>query len=210
MVKSQRIRRDLPKKAAALSMHGPIIPEVVLPIRISSPISPATCGNGRRDMRQIGITVQAFFSGVLAYISAKLGILFPVLLVLMGMMVVDYITGMMASKVEAVDHPEDPSYGWSSKKGVKGIIKKVGYLCVIAVAMVVDYVIVNVADTLGYTMPVTAIFGLMVAVWYLLNEMLSIIENAGRMGAPVPEWLARYIAALKHKVDQSGEQEEKE
>lgn len=151
-------------------------------------------------MRQIGLSVRAGCSGVLAYISAKLGILFPVLLVLMGMMVVDYITGMMASQVEAVDHPEDPAYGWNSKKGLKGIIKKVGYLSVIAVAMVVDYVIMHVADILGYEIPVTAVFGLMVAVWYLLNEMLSVIENAGRMGAPVPEWLAKYIAVLKQKT----------
>lgn len=154
--------------------------------------------------------VQVFLSGILAYISAKLGFLFPVLLLLMAMMVGDYVTGMMASKAEAADHPEDPAYGWNSKKGVKGIIKKVGYLCVIAVAMVMDYVIINVAGTMGYDMPVTAVFGLMVTIWYLLNEMLSVIENAGRMGAPVPAWLAKYIAVLKHKVDQAGEQEEKE
>lgn len=153
--------------------------------------------------------VQVFISGILAYISAKLGFLFPALLLLMGMMVVDYVTGMMASKAEATDHPGDPAYGWNSKKGARGIIKKVGYLCVIAVAMVVDYVIINVAGTMGYDMPVAAVFGLMVTIWYLLNEMLSVIENAGRMGAPVPAWLAKYIAVLKHKVDQAGEQEEK-
>ena len=148
--------------------------------------------------------IQVFLSGVLAYISAKLGFLFPVLLLLMGMMAADYVTGMMAGKVEAVDHPENPAYGWNSKKGVKGIIKKVGYLCVIAVAMTADYVIVNMASSLGYEMPETAVFGLMVTVWYLLNEMLSVIENAGRMGAPVPAWLSKYIAVLKHKVEKTG------
>ena len=39
------------------------------------------------------------------------------------------------------------------------------------------------------------------AVWYILNELLSIIENAGRMGANVPDWLCKYIAVLKDKID---------
>ena len=147
--------------------------------------------------------VQVFFSGVLAYVSARLGILFPVLLLLMGMMAADYVTGMMAGKVEAADHPDDPSYGWNSRKGAVGIIKKVGYLCVIAVAMTADYIILNTAASLGFAVQKTAVFGLMVTVWYLLNEMLSVVENAGRMGAPVPEWLARYIAVLKHKVEEN-------
>lgn len=159
-------------------------------------------------MKNIGIMIQTTASGILAYISAKLGILFPVLLFLGAMMVGDYISGMLASKKEALDHPEDLSLGWNSKKGAKGIIKKVGYLCVIAVAMVVDYIIVNVAGSFGYEMPVKAVFGLMVVVWYLLNEMLSIIENAGRMGAPVPEWLERYIAVLKDKVEMDKEEKE--
>ena len=150
--------------------------------------------------------IQVFLSGILAYISAKLGILSTVLMLLGIMMVVDYVTGMVASKKEALDHPGDSAYGWSSKKGAKGIIKKVGYLCVIAVAMVVDYVIVNVAGTLGYEMPVTAVFGLAVAFWYLLNELLSITENAGRMGAPVPKKLTQCIAVLKDKLEMDEEE----
>ena len=50
-------------------------------------------------------------------------------------------------------------------------------------------------------MPVTAFFGLLVTLWYILNELLSVIENAGRMGGPVPEWLRKYIAVLKDKID---------
>lgn len=147
------------------------------------------------------IAVQGAVAAVGAWLSNRLGILYPVLCVLMAMMMVDYITGMLASKSEAIDHPDDPEYGWSSKKGAKGIIKKVGYLCVIAAAMVVDYVIATVSGQIGFSMPASAFFGLLVAVWYLLNELLSIIENAGRMGAAVPEWLLKYIAVLKDKID---------
>lgn len=151
-------------------------------------------------------TIQLLTSGVIAWIAAKLGILFPVLMTLMALMVIDYITGMMASKVEAVEHPSDPAYGWSSKKGAVGIAKKVGYLCVIAVAIVLDYTVLNVATTLGVTIPnIKAFFGLMTAIWYIMNEALSITENAGRIGAPVPAWLTKYIAVLKDKIDDKAE-----
>ena len=145
--------------------------------------------------------IQGALSAIGAFLSAKLGILFPVLMILTGMMIVDFISGMMASKVEAIEHPNDPNYGWSSEKGAKGIVKKVGYLCVIAVAMVVDYLTLKVAVAIGIPVTTKAVFGLLVAVWYILNELLSIIENAGRMGANVPDWLCRYIAVLKKKID---------
>lgn len=153
-------------------------------------------------MEKYAVAIQIAASAVLAWISDKLGILFPVLCVLLVMMILDYITGMLASKREAIDHPDDPAYGWSSKKGAKGIIKKVGYLCVIAAAMVFDYIILNFVSALGFTPPTSAFFGLLVSVWYILNELLSVIENAGRMGTNVPEWLSKYIASLKNKIDE--------
>lgn len=156
-------------------------------------------------MKQMYMMIQAAAAAFIAWLSAKLGILLPVMCVLMGMMVMDYITGMLASKREALEHPDDPAYGWSSRRGAEGIIKKVGYLCVIAVAMVVDYLILRVAAETGFEeVSAKAFFGLLVAVWYILNELLSIIENAGRMGAPVPEWLMRYVSVLKNKIDSQG------
>ena len=155
-------------------------------------------------MKNILYTVQAVASAVVAWLLARMGLLFYAVCILAGAMVLDYLTGMLAAKREAIEHPDDPSYGWSSKKGAEGIIKKVGYLCIIAVAMIVDYVILNVAAQIGVTIQVKAFFGLLVAVWYILNELLSIIEDAGRMGAPVPEWLSKYIAVLKNKIDDQG------
>lgn len=141
-----------------------------------------------------------------AWLFDRIGILLYVILLLLVMMFVDYVTGMLASKREAIDHPDDPAYGWNSAKGAIGIFKKVAYMVVILVAGVVDYIIRKVAAEVGLSFDIKTIFGLMVAVWYLLNEMLSIIENAGRMGAPVPEWLTKYISVLKNKIEDNGGQ----
>lgn len=161
-------------------------------------------------MKQVYFMVQAGAAALLAWLSARLGILLPVLIILAGMMVLDYITGMLASKREALEHPDNPAYGWSSRRGTAGIIKKVGYLCIIAVAMVVDWIILNVAAQAGIEIALKAFFGLLVAIWYVLNELLSIIENAGRMGADVPAWLSRYVAVLKNKIDIQGDAEKTE
>ena len=143
-------------------------------------------------------------TGLVAYLSEKFGVTFYLLGLLSCLMVIDYFSGMAASAVEALDHPDDKSYRWSSRKGAKGIAKKVAYLFVIAVAMVIDYIIIQTSDVLRFTLPNT-ILSLLVTVWYLLNEALSITENAGRMGAPVPGWLMKYIAALKSKIDNNRE-----
>ena len=159
-------------------------------------------------MRAFYITIHAAATAAIAWLSARLGILLPVLCVLLTAMVLDYITGMLASKREALEHPDDPAYGWSSRRGAEGIIKKVGYLCIIAAAMIVDYIILSVAAQAGIEVALKAFFGLLVAVWYILNELLSIIENAGRMGAPVPDWLAKYVAVLKNKIDAQADPDE--
>ena len=149
-------------------------------------------------------SVVTVVSVIVSWLYARMGILIYALLALTFMMVVDYFTGMLASKAEAIDHPEDPAYGWNSKKGAKGIIKKVGYLCIISVAIVADYIILWTASDLGFNVENKTFFALLVTIWYLLNELLSIIENAGRMGADVPDWLAKYIAILKKKIDSKG------
>lgn len=48
----------------------------------------------------------------------------------------------------------------------------------IAVGMVIDYVIIQTSGVLGFNLPNTML-SLLVTVWYMLNEALSITENAG-------------------------------
>ena len=120
------------------------------------------------------MSIQVCVTGLVAYLSQKLGVTFYLLGILLCLMVIDYLSGMAA------------------------------YLFVIAVGMVIDYVIIQTSGVLGFNLPNTML-SLLVTVWYMLNEALSITENAGRMGAPVPEWLMKYIAALKNKIDSSRE-----
>ena len=134
------------------------------------------------------IGIQAIISAALAAFASYLGALAVPIIVLMVMMIIDYLSGMSAAWSEGT---------LSSKVGAKGIVKKVGYMALIVVAMGVDYLIysgIAAADiNVGYNMW----FGLLVAVWLIINEMISILENLGRLGVPIPEFLKKIIGRLK-------------
>jgi phage-related holin len=51
---------------------------------------------------------------------------------------------------------------------------------------------------------------LVVTIWYIFTELGSIIENAGKLGAPVPEWLSKVILSLKTTTDKAVEPHPKE
>lgn len=142
-----------------------------------------------------------FALGVSSWISSKLGILGPLLIGFTVLMIVDYMTGMMAAAIESIEHPDDENYGWSSKKGRIGIIKKVSYIMIIAACMIADYVIVVGIEAAGWNTPIKGFFSILVTLWYILEEFLSIMENVKRMHADVPEWAIKYIAVMKNSID---------
>lgn len=93
--------------------------------------------------------------------------------------VVDYVTGILASGVEGK---------LSSQVGYKSIPKKLCIFLVVAVAFQIDKLMGNgsvLRDAVGF--------------FYCGNEAISILENTGRMGLPVPETLIKAIAVLKGK-----------
>lgn len=64
----------------------------------------------------------------------------------------------------------------------------------------------DLAPVCGYTVLISPL----VVTWYLLMELGSILENVGKMGAPLPEFLKKMIAVLKATVDTAGEENRKE
>lgn len=155
------------------------------------------------DKLQIYVA-QLGLSTITATVASKCGLLGWLLLAVTLAMIVDFLAGMAASAKEAVEHPNDKSYGWSSKKGMIGIFKKVGYILVIFTAMLLDFLIYKMSGYLAMHLPIDTFFSTLVTAWFILNECLSITENAGRMGVKVPVFLTKVIAVLKGTVEDKG------
>ena len=114
-------------------------------------------------------------------------------------MVLDYVTGSVAAC-----HDGD----WSSAKARDGIWHKMGMIVVVIVAAGADLLISLVLAELPVLDLPVAYTGLVcpvVLVWYVVTELGSITENAATMGAPVPKWLVKLLAAGKKAVDQTGD-----
>lgn len=151
------------------------------------------------DKKIIGKKLMAIFAG--AFVANQWGILIPMIFLLMFLMVMDYISGMLAAKKEAIEHPNNKRYGWSSKKGILGIYKKIGYILSVFVMMCVDFLIYKIANEIGLDFNSKTYFAVLVTVWIILNEMLSIMENVGRLGVKLPKFVCRILIDLKDEIE---------
>ena len=103
-----------------------------------------------------------------------------------------------------MEHPNNRKYGWSSKKSIIGIYKKAGDMLTILVAFCTDYILYTLSGEMGIENRIKTIFGFLVTIWLTINELLSILENAGRMGVSLPGFLRNILAEMKQNVDDCG------
>lgn len=71
----------------------------------------------------------------------------------------------------------------------------------VAVGGVVDYLICSGLATAGFDFGVTYCCGLIVCVWLIINELISILENLSELGTPIPKFLVNIVHRLKDSVD---------
>lgn len=140
--------------------------------------------------------LQAVITAALTAFTIYFNALAVPLFVLLIMMVIDYISGMSAAWREGM---------LNSKKGVDGIIKKVGYMGLVAVAMGVDYLIFSGFAAVNVSVGFNMFFGILVAVWLIINEMISILENLSGLGVPIPNFLTKAVKKLKITAETKGE-----
>ena len=122
------------------------------------------------------------FKNILAAVCTLCGLLFGdrdgLMIALAALMAMDYVSGVMAAIAQKK---------LSSEIGARGIAKKVFMLLIVAVANIVD---VNVVGEGHVLKSVTVIF-------YIANECISLIENGGKLGVPVPNKLLEVLEQLK-------------
>lgn len=143
--------------------------------------------------------LQGIFAAVSAAIVAYLNILLVPLIILIVVMIIDYLSGMAQAYV---------SHTLNSRIGVVGILKKVGYLATVAVAVIADYIISEALILLGTNIKLSYYIGLVVTIWFIINELISILENLAEIGTPIPKFLTKIIKRLKITVEKKTDTEE--
>ncbi|KEF37568.1 toxin secretion/phage lysis holin [Schinkia azotoformans MEV2011] len=130
-------------------------------------------------MEQLGSFLKFFIAIGGSIVSFLYGGLDSLLMIFTGLVVIDYVSGLLASSTEGK---------LSSQVGFKGIAKKIMIFALIAVAHFVDQLLGN-----NHLIRDATIF------FYMANELLSIIENAGRLGIPIPGFLKNAVNLLRNK-----------
>ena len=119
-------------------------------------------------------------AGIGAALGDYLGSFDSLMYALVAFIVTDYVTGLLCAIVER---------NLSSAIGFKGICQKVFILALVGVANILDVHVVGG----GCVLRSAVIF------FYISNEGISIIENAARIGLPVPKKIRAVMKQLKNK-----------
>lgn len=131
-------------------------------------------------MKEIWSWIQTAFTVLGGLLGWFLGGFDGFLYALVALMVADYITGVMCAIVEKK---------LSSEIGFKGIFKKVLIFILVGVGHLIDTNLIGDGSVLR-----TAII-----FFYCSNEGVSMLENAGRLGLPIPEKLKDILVQLHNK-----------
>ena len=140
-------------------------------------------------MRNRMLGAAAAAGGALSFLFGGWDASLNTLLIFMG---IDYLTGLAAAGIfHASDKTESGSL--SSKAGFKGICRKCAVLLLVLVGARLDV-------TLG-----TAFVKDGVCIAFILNETLSVTENVGAMGVPIPAPIRRAVELLRSRGEDPGE-----
>ncbi len=140
-------------------------------------------------MKEFWNMIQLIFTAIGGWLGWFLGGCDGLLFALIAFVVIDYITGVMCA---INDHT------LSSEVGFRGICRKVLIFLLVGIANILD---VQVIGT-GSVLRTAVIF------FYISNEGVSLLENAGHLGLPIPKKLKDILAQLHDRAD--GTDDEKE
>jgi toxin secretion/phage lysis holin len=127
-------------------------------------------------MKEIWNWVQAALTAFGGFLGWFLGGFDGFLYALVALMVADYITGVMCAIVDKK---------LSSEIGFRGIFKKVLIFVLVGIGHMIDTNLIGMTEKEVF--------------FYCSNEGISMLENAGRLGLPIPEQLKDILVQLHNK-----------
>lgn len=137
-------------------------------------------------MKEFWNTIQFIFTAVGGWLGYFLGGCDGLLYALIVFVAIDYITGVMCAIIDRK---------LSSAVGFKGIFRKVLIFLLVGIANIID---VQVIGT-GAVLRTAVIF------FYISNEGVSLLENAGHLGLPIPEKIKTVLEQLHDRAENGKE-----
>lgn len=137
-------------------------------------------------MKEIWNWIQLAIAAVGGFLGWFFGGYDGFLYALVAFIVIDYVTGLLCAIIDKK---------LCSEIGAKGIFKKVLIFAMVGIAHIIDTQILGIIGENSGALRTAVIF------FYLSNEGISILENAGHIGLPIPEKLKSVLQQL-HGRDQ--------
>lgn len=139
--------------------------------------------------------IKAAFAAFLAFLTALWGWLGWAVLIWVFCFLLDYVSGTAAAK---------KNNEWSSAIAREGVWHKLGEIFAVLVAALCDIAVKVLIAGSGVPLGIDVgpIITPVVLMWYIVTELGSIAENAGKMGARVPGWLRRTLLQYKEAIDE--------
>ena len=149
------------------------------------------------EVSRIVDTYNLFVGAAVALLSAVFGVYWYVFLAYLVLNVFDWLTGWYKSRKLKEE---------SSKVGLIGIVKKLGYWVIIAVAFIVSSVFVAMGrDLLHIDLSFLTMIGWFTLALLLVNEVTSILENLVECGYNVPAILIKGLAVTEKLINKDSE-----
>lgn len=137
-------------------------------------------------MKQIWTAIQTAFTALGGFIGWFLGGANGFMYALIAFVVIDYITGVFCAIADK---------SLSSEVGFKGICRKVLIFVLVGIGNIIDV----------YVLGDSSVLRTAVIFFYLSNEGVSLLENASRLGLPIPDKLKAVLSQLHDKGDGNDE-----
>lgn len=137
-------------------------------------------------MKEFWNTIQLVFTGIGGWLGYFLGGWDGLLYALIAFVAIDYVTGVMCAI---------SNHTLSSEVGFKGICRKVLIFLLVGIGSILDAHVIGS----GSVLRTAVIF------FYISNEGVSLLENAGHLGLPIPV----KIKAVLEQLHDRAESEEK-
>lgn len=148
-------------------------------------------------MNENMVTVKTAIVTFLTALGAFLGWRGIMLIAWVGVMALDYISGTVTAGLNGE---------WSSAVAREGLKHKGGMILVVAVSAIADAVMVIIAEHVPIGIQWPGLILPVVLAWYIIiTELGSVLENAVKMGAPVPSWLIKLLKASAKIVEVAGD-----